>query len=119
MTDSIIMTKSYSFALRIVNAYKYLIEEKREFVLSKQMLRSGTSIGAMVRESKFAQSKLDFINKLSIGLKEANETMYWMDLLHDSGYIEEGVYLSIRNDCDEIVSILAAIVKTSKETLNS
>lgn len=74
MTDNVITTKSYSFALRIIKAYKYLTEEKKEFVLSKQLLRSGTSIGAMVRESKFAQSKLDFINKLSVGLKEANET---------------------------------------------
>ncbi len=74
MTDNVITTKSYSFALRIIKAYKYLTEEKKEFVLSKQLLRSGTSIGAMVRKSKFAQSKLDFINKLSVGLKEANET---------------------------------------------
>lgn len=115
MEESIIMNKSYSFALRIVKAYKFLTEEKKEFVLSKQMLRSGTSIGAMVRESKFAQSRLDFINKLSIGLKEANETLYWLDLLHDSRYIDEGVFQSIRNDCNEIVSILVSIVKTSKQ----
>lgn len=113
------MNKTYSFALRIIKAYKFLTEEKKEFILSKQMLRSGTSIGAMVRESKFAQSKLDFINKLSIGLKEANETLYWLELLHDSGYIDEEVFLSIRSDCNEIVSILASIVKTSKQTLNS
>lgn len=119
MTENVITTKSYSFALRIIKAYKYLTEEKKEFVLSKQLLRSGTSIGAMVRESKFAQSKLDFINKLSVGLKEANETLYWLDLLHDSDYIESGVYGSIRNDCDELVAILAASVKTTKQTLNS
>ena len=115
MTGNVITTKSYLFALRIVNAYKFLTEEKKEFVLSKQMLRSGTSIGAMVRESKFAQSKLDFINKLSIGLKEANETSYWLDLLHDGGYIEAGVYGSISKDCSELISILTEIVKTAKK----
>ncbi len=113
--ENVITTKSYSFALRVIKAYKYLTEEKREFVLSKQMLRSGTSIGAMVRESKFAQSRLDFINKMSIGLKEANETLYWIDLLHDSDYIEdEKLYKSIYDDCNELVSFLAATVKTAK-----
>ena len=117
--DNVINSKSYSFALRVIKAYKYLTEEKKEFILSKQLLRSGTSIGAMVRESKFAQSRLDFINKLSIGLKEANETSYWLDLLHDSGYIESDVYNSIYSECNELVSILAATVKTTKQTLNS
>lgn len=115
MTDNVITIKSYSFALRIVKAYKFLTEGKREFVLSKQMLRSGTSIGAMVRESKFAQSRLDFINKLSIGLKEANETAYWLDLLHDGGYIDSNVHGSIVKDCRELISILTAIVKTTKK----
>lgn len=119
MTEPIIATKSYSFALRVIKAYKFLTEEKKEFILSKQLLRSGTAIGAMVRESKFAQSRLDFINKLSIGLKEANETLYWLDLLHDSGYIESGVYGSIYSDCNELVSILSSTVKTTKQTLNS
>ncbi len=115
--DNIIFSKSYSFALRTIKAYKYLTEEKKEFVLSKQMLRSGTSIGAMVRESKFAQSKADFINKLSIGLKEANETLYWLELLHDSEYIDDKSFESIHNDCNELTSLLASIVKTSKRTI--
>jgi len=118
--DNIIYNKSYSFALRIIKAYKYLTESKKEFVLSKQMLRSGTSIGAMVREAKFAQSRADFINKLSVGLKEANETIYWLELLHDAEYIENESFDSIYKDANELTSILASIVKTTKGTnLNS
>jgi four helix bundle protein len=107
--------RSYLFALRIVKAYKYLTKQQNEFVLSKQMLRSGTSIGAMMREAKFAQSRADFINKVSIALKEANETLYWIELLHDSDYIDDKTFESIHNEADEITSILATIVKTSKE----
>ncbi|MBO7592980.1 MAG: four helix bundle protein [Bacteroidaceae bacterium] len=112
--DNIIYDKSYSFALRIIKAYKYLIETKKDFILAKQMLRSGTSIGAMVREAKFAQSRADFINKMSIGLKEANETLYWLELLHDADYIDDASFESIHHDGEEITSILASIVKTSK-----
>ena len=112
--DNIIHNKSYEFALRIINAYKYLTNEKKEFILSKQMLRSGTAIGAMVREAKFAQSRADFVNKLSIGLKEANETLYWLELLHDAEYIDEKTFVSIHNDANELTSILASIVKTTK-----
>ena len=107
--------RSYLFARRIVKAYKYLTKQQNEFVLSKQMLRSGTSIGAMMREAKFAQSRADFINKVSIALKEANETLYWIELLHDSDYIDDRTFESIHNEADEITSILATIVKTSKE----
>ena len=90
--------KSYSLALRIIKLYQYLKDEKKEFVLSKQVLRSGTSIGAQVREAKFAQSRADFISKLSIALKEANETLYWLELLHDSGYITTKSREALQND---------------------
>jgi len=107
--------RSYLFALRIVKAYKYLTNQKDEYVLSKQMLRSGTSIGAMMREAKFAQSRADFVNKASIALKEANETLYWIELLHDSEYIDDLSFNSLHQEADEITSILASIVKTTKE----
>ncbi len=86
MSGNVIYDKSYSFAIRIVKLYKYLAGEHEEYILSKQLLRSGTAIGALVREAKFAQSRADFINKMSIALKEANETSYWLDLLYDTNY---------------------------------
>ena len=88
-TDNPVRDKSFGFALRIVKLYQYLKEEKREYVLSKQVLRSGTAIGALIRESQYAESKADFIHKLAISLKEANETEYWIELLFQSGYLEE------------------------------
>lgn len=105
--------KSYAFALRIIKAFKYLTENK-EYILSKQLLRSGTSIGANCREATYAQSKLDFINKLSIALKEANETIYWLELLHDSGYINDESFKSIHQDALELLKLLTSIVKTTK-----
>jgi len=114
MKQPVIGPKSYKFALRIVNAYIFLSKEKQEFVLSKQLLRSGTAIGALISESKFAQSKADFINKMHIALKEANETKYWINLLHDSRYITPKMYDSIAYEIEEIICILASIVKTSK-----
>ncbi len=115
MRNNVIHDKSYAFALRIVKAYKYLSENKKEYVLSKQVLRSGTAIGALVKESEHAQSKADFINKLSIALKEANETAYWLTLLKDGDFIDENSFVSIKIDCDEIIKILVAIIKTSKD----
>ena len=112
--DNPIEKRAYQFALRIVKAYKYLVKQQYEFVLSKQMLRSGTSIGAMMREAKFAQSRADFVNKTSIALKEANETLYWIELLHDGEYIDDKTFESIHNEANEITSILASIVKTTK-----
>jgi len=114
MKENVIKDKSYAFALRMIKAYKFLSDEKREFVLSKQMLRSGTAIGALVRESEQAQSKADFINKLNIALKEANETEYWLMLLKDSDYMDERSFESIRQDCAEVIKLLISIVKTSK-----
>ncbi|WP_111309357.1 four helix bundle protein [Confluentibacter sediminis] len=113
--DNIVKTKSYIFAVRIVNLCKFLTEEKKEFVLSKQLLRSGTSIGANIRESEHAESKADFIHKLSIALKEANETEYWLDLLKETGYLNNSEYLSIQIDIKELLKLLISIIKASKQ----
>jgi four helix bundle protein len=113
--DNPIEKRSYLFALRIVKAYKYLTKQKDEYDLSKQLLRSGTSIGALMREAKFAQSRADFVNKASIALKEANETLYWIELLHDSEYIDDLSFNSLHQEADELTAILASIVKTTKE----
>ena len=112
--DSLINNKTLTFALRIIEMVKYIREKDNENVLTKQVLRSGTSIGASVRESEFAQSQQDFIHKLSISLKEANETDYWLCLLNKAGYIDDASYVSMKNDCDEITAILIASIKTAK-----
>ena len=113
-TGSDIADRSYAFALRVVNAYKYLTTVKGEHVMSKRLRRSGTAIGALICEAKFAQSRADFVNKMSIALKEANETIYWVNLLHDSGYSLDNVYGSVFGGINEITAILAAIVKSTK-----
>ena len=110
-----IQDKSRAFAIDIINCYKFLVEEQHEYVLSKQLLRSGTSIGANARESKNAQSKNDFLNKLSIALKEADETDYWLDLLHVTNYLDNELYDALANDCNEIIKILTSIIKTLKD----
>jgi len=115
--DDILRDKSYLFALRIVRLYRYLKNEHREYVLSKQVLRSGTSIGALVREAQYAQSRKDFINKLSVSLKEANETDYWLNLLKDTNYISEKMHESIESDIAELIKILISSIKTTKENL--
>ena len=115
---NVIRDKSYAFAIRIVNAYKFLTETKKEFVLSKQLLRSGTAVGALVAEAIHAQSGPDFLNKMNVALKEANETKYWLALLKDTDYIEEIQYESISNDCKELVALLVSIVKSMKDNLN-
>ena len=112
--DNQILIDSKAFALRIIKLYKFLKEEQQVYVLSKQILRSGTSIGANVRESVNAQSRMDFINKLNIALKEANETEYWLDLLHESDILEEKLFESIYDDCKKIVATLTKIIKTAK-----
>jgi len=112
--ENVVKLKSFDFALRIVKIYQYLVENKREFVLSKQLLRSGTSVGALVRESEHAESKPDFIHKLSIALKEANETEYWIELLYSSNFIDEKSFPSIKKDIEELLKLLTAIIKTSK-----
>lgn len=115
MKENVVKNKSYAFALRIIKLYKYLIAEQKEFVLSKQLLRSGTAIGALIKEAEHAQSKADFINKMNIALKEANETEYWLMLLKDSEYLDQDGFLSIHADSSELIKLLASIVKTSKQ----
>ena len=112
--DNVIVAKSKAFALRIIKLYKHLIDEKREFVLSKQIIRSGTSIGANVKEAIRGQSKPDFYAKMNIALKEASETEYWLELLHESNYINSNAYKSIHADCTELLKILMSITKTQK-----
>ncbi len=116
MKESVIKTKSFDFALRVINFFRFLVE-KNEYVLSKQLLRSGTAIGALVRESEHAESKADFIHKMSIALKEANETDYWIELLYQSDYIDEREYQSIKQDITELLKMLISIIKTTKQNL--
>jgi four helix bundle protein len=111
---SIVCDKSKDFALKVIKLYQYLIDEKREHVLSKQLLRSGTSIGANAREATRGQSKPDFYAKLYISLKEADETAYWLELLHESKYIDTNTFNTIYTDCNELISILVSITKTQK-----
>lgn len=111
---SIIAKKTYSFALQIIVIYKELIEEN-EYVLSKQILRSGTSIGANVNEAIAAVSKKDFVHKLSISLKEARETQYWLNLLKDSNYIDQEIFKKLNKNCEELIKILNSIILTSKQ----
>ena len=106
--------KSYQFAIRIVKLSQYLQRDKKEFVLSKQVLRSGTAVGALIREAEFGQSKADFSNKMSISLKEANETEYWLSLLKDTDLINEHQFVSLHSDCKELIAMLVSTVKTSK-----
>ena len=110
----VLKNKSYEFAIEIIKLYKYLCSESKEFVLSKQLLRSGTSVGAMVREAEFAQSKADFIHKLSIALKEANESRYWLDLIKDSNYITSEHFDLIYPRNNEIIKLLVSSIKTLK-----
>ena len=115
MNGNAIVEKSRVFALRSIRLYKYLCNEKREFILSKQVLRSGTAIGANVKEAIRGQSKPDFYSKLNIALKEASETEYWLELLYHSGYIDERSFKSIYEDCQELIRILVSITKHQKQ----
>ncbi|PJA02144.1 four helix bundle protein [bacterium (Candidatus Gribaldobacteria) CG_4_10_14_0_2_um_filter_36_18] len=114
MKESILKIKSYKFAIRIVKLYQFLVKEKKEFVLSRQILKSGTSIGALIKEAEFGQSRADFINKMNVALKEANETIYWLEILKDTGYIDDKLFKSLYNDCEELIKMLVSTVKTSK-----
>lgn len=117
MKKNILKDKSYAFAIRIVKLSQYLQGEKKEFVLSKQLLRSGTAVGALIREAEYGQSTLDFIHKMSIALKEANETEYWICILKDTGYVEDNLYRSVVEDCKELLRLLITIIKTSKANM--
>lgn len=114
MKKDILLEKSFAFAIRIVKMYKFLCESKKEFVISKQVLRSCTSIGVNIRESKRGQTTPDFYTKLTIALKEADETAYWFKLFYKTNYLDENTYESINNDCEELIKLLVSSTKTLK-----
>ncbi len=117
MKENILKDKSFKFSLRIVKLSQFLVNDKKEFILSKQILRSGTSVGAMIREAEYAESKADFIHKLTIALKEANETEYWLDILFNTQYFDEKLYNSLINDVKELLKLLISIIKKTKANL--
>ena len=113
--NSIVGDKSLAFAKRVARCYRFLIDKKKETILSKQILRSGTSIGANIREGVFAQSRKDFISKMNIALKEAGETDYWLEVIHSTAYLTDTEYESMKKDNDELIKLLNSIIKTTKE----
>lgn len=117
MNENITLDKSFEFAVRIVNLYKYLVREHAEYVLSKQLLRSGTSIGANVSEAQRGQTKADFAAKMNIALKEANETQYWLRLLYRTEYLGQSQFESMNTDIKELIGLLTAICKTARQSL--
>ena len=119
MKESILTEKSLNFAIRIINTYKYLSEIKKEYVLSKQLLRSGTAIGALQREGSFAESKADFIHKYGIAQKECNESIYWLKLLYRTNYINQKEFDSLTNDAIELMKILTASIITAKKSIKT
>ncbi|MDF2877510.1 MAG: hypothetical protein K0S30_606 [Clostridia bacterium] len=119
MKESLVYNKAFEFAIKIVKLYKYLCKEKSEYTLSKQILRSGTSIGANIKEGLYAQSKRDFLSKFSISLKECSETMYWLELLNATKHVDSKISKELIYDCSEINRILVSIVKTTKENFNT
>ena len=118
MKESILKVKSYLFALKVIKVCQLIVKEHKEFIISKQFLKAGTAIGALVREAEFAQSKPDFISKLSIALKEANESDYWISLLKDSGYITIETALDLDEQNKEIIRLLVSSIKTLKTVKN-
>jgi four helix bundle protein len=119
MRENTIKSKSFAFAVRIVNLYKFLCSDKKEFVLSKQLLRSGTSVAAIIREAEYAESKLDFKHKLHIAQKEINESIYWLELLKATNYLVFEQFESINNDAVEIIKLLTSIIRTTKSNLSN
>lgn len=115
MSESVVKVKSFELAVRVVNFYKWLVLEKKEFIMSKQFLRSITSVGANVREAVNAQSKADFIHKLSISQKECDESMYWLEILNATNYISTVEFESIHQQCSEVLKIIRSIIITSKK----
>jgi four helix bundle protein len=113
--DNVVKTKTYAFAVRMVKLYKYLRSTEREFVLSQQIVRSGTSIGANVREALRAESSADFAHKLNIALKEAAETQYWLELLRDADFITKQAFESLNADCEEIIKLLVSIISSTRK----
>jgi len=119
MGDGAVQSKSFAFAIRVVNLHRHLSGGKREFVLSKQLLRSGTAIGALVREPEQAESKADFVHKMAIALKEANETEYWLWLLRETDYLDGRAFASIHRDIVELLKLLTSIVRSGKLTMDN
>jgi len=119
MKESILTEKSFNFAIRMVNMYKYLSDKKKEYVLSKQLLRSGTAIGALQSEGSFAESKVDFIHKYGIAQKECNESIFWLKLLYRTDYITQKEFDSLTNDAIEIMKILTASIITAKKSVKN
>jgi len=119
MEKNNIQNKTFRFAVRIVKLYKYLSESKKEYVLSKQLLRSGTSVGANVREAENGESKKDFIHKMAIAQKELNETIYWLELLRETEYLSSSQFESVHNDAVEIIKIITTIIKNTKINLSN
>ena len=118
MRENVVKDKSFLFAVRIVKLYKFLCDEKREFILSKQMMRSGTSVGAMIREAEHAETKKDFIHKMAIAQKEMNETIYWLELLNETNYLGDKKFENINKDAIELIKLITAILKTAKSRIN-
>lgn len=116
MKENIVKDKSFKFSVRIVKLYQYLNVQKKEFVLSKQLLRSGTSVGAMIREAEHAETKADFKHKMGIAQKEINETIYWLELLRATAYLEQDQFESINLDALEIIKLITSILKTVKSS---
>ncbi len=119
MKENVVFAKSKEFAVRIVNLYRYLQEDKKEYVMSKQLLRSGTSIGANIAESECAISEKDFLSKLYIAFKECAETQYWIDILFETSYMNAQEYESITADCTELKKLLSSITKTTRDKGNT
>ncbi len=119
MPENVIKSKSFAFAIRVVKLYQFLCEAKREFVLSTQLLRSGTAVGALIREAEHAESKADFKHKMSIAQKEINEPIYWLELLEETGYLPDEQFQSINNDAVEIIKLLTSIIKATKANINN
>jgi len=115
MRENVLKEKSFRFAVRIVKLYVYLKKTQGEYIVSQQLIRSGTAVGALIREAEYAESRKDFIHKLSIGLKEANESEYWLDILIATDFITRKMYDSLKKDCVELLKLLTASIKTSRQ----
>jgi len=119
MRENVVKNKSFAFAVRVVRLYQFLCEQKKEFLLSKQLLRSGTSVGAMIREAEHAETKNDFKHKMGIAQKEINETIYWLELLKETDYLSSEQFESIYTDAVEIIKLITAILKSAKANINT
>ena len=119
MKENIVKDKSFSFAVRVVKLYRFLCDKKKEYVLSKQLLRSGTSVGAMIREAEHAESKSDFKHKMTIAQKEINESIYWLELLKETDYLTAEEFISLHVDAVELIKLITSILKTTKANINN